>query len=115
MFGDHPPAWLRWANTSAARAATTIIAIIALALSGMLLLRLQRYVDCVAEQQNADARRTSAIAEATDHERRADAALVIGPTPGGPSGAELRRLDVEARQHTDRVRADNPPPPAREC
>lgn len=115
VFGDHPPAWLRWANTSGARATTTIIAIIALVMSGLLLLRLQHYVDCVADQQNADAKRTAAIAAATDRERRADAALVLGPTPGGPSGADLRRLDVEAREHTDSVRAANPPPPPREC
>jgi len=92
-----------------------MIAIVALVLSGLLLLRLQRYVDCVAEQQNADARRTAAIASATDAERRADAALVRGPEPGGPSGAELRRLDVAARESTDRVRAANPPPPPQDC
>lgn len=115
MFGDHPPRWLRWANTSGARATTTVIAIVALLMSGMLLLRLQRYVDCVADQQNADAVRTAAISAATDLERRADAALVRGPLAGGPDKEELRRLDVEAREHTDRVRAANPPPPPRQC
>lgn len=115
MFGDNPPKWLRWANTSGARATTTVVAIFALGLSVLFGVRLQLYVNCVGEQQNADARRTTAIAEATDAERRADAALVLGPTPGGPTGAELRRLDVEAREHTDRVRADNPPPAERQC
>lgn len=115
MFGDTPPRWLRWANTSGARATTTIIAIFALTLSVMFGVRLQLYVNCVGDQQNADARRTAAIAAATDAERRADAALVAGPVPGGPSAAELRRLDVEARSYTDKVRAENPPPPERAC
>lgn len=115
VFGDSPPRWLRWANTSGARATTTVIAIVALLLSGWLLLRLQSYVDCVAEQQHADAKRTTAIAEATDRERAADRALIAGPVPGGPDAATLRAEAIDARQATDRVRADNPPPPLNRC
>jgi len=115
VFGDNPPRYLRWANTSGARATTTIVAMIALFVSGFLFFRLQQYVDCIAEQQRADAKRTAAISVATDAERRADAALVAGPQPGGPSGPELRRQDVEARQHTDAVRAANPPPNLKPC
>lgn len=109
VFGDNPPRWLRWANTSGARATTTVIAMLALLVSGYLFFRLNELVTCIAAQQRADAQRTAVIAEATDAERRADAALVAGPQAGGPSGAELRRLDVAARQHTDAIRAANPP------
>lgn len=115
VFGDNPPRWLRWANTSGARATTTVIAMLALFVSGYLFYRLNELVTCIADQQAADQRRTSIIAEATDAERRADAALVAGPMPGGPDGRELRRLDVEARRHTDTVRAANPPLPAAHC
>ena len=115
MFGDNPPKWLRWANTSGARATTTVIAIVALLVSGYLFYRLNELVTCIAERQRADAARTAVIAEATDAERRADAALVAGPQPGGPSGAELRRRDVEARRHTDEVRAANPPTSVNPC
>jgi hypothetical protein len=115
VFGDNPPRALRWANTAGARATTTIVALIALLVSGLLLYQFKSYVGCVAEQGNDDARRTAAIATATDAERRADAALVAGPVPGGPSGSELRRADIDARAHTDAVRAANPPPPPREC
>lgn len=109
VFGENPPRWLRWANTSGARATTTVIAMIALLVSGYLFFRLNELVTCIAAQQRDDARRTTVIAEATDIERRADAALVAGPQPGGPDGHELRRLDVEARRNTDAVRAANPP------
>lgn len=109
MFGENPPRWLRWANTSGARATTTFVAIIALLTSGIFYYQLQTFVGCLSDQQRADAVRTAVIADATDDERRADAALVAGPQPGGPSGRELRRLDVEARQRTDAIRAANPP------
>jgi len=115
VFGDNPPRWLRWANTSGARATTTVIAMIALLVSGYLFFRLNELVTCIAAQQRADAMRTSLIAAATDAERRADAALVAGPQPGGPDGRELRRLDVAAREHTDAVRAANPPPQVDPC
>lgn len=115
MFGDEPPRWLRWANTSGARATTTIVAFVALILSGLLGLRQQGYINCVADQQARDAERTRAIAAATDIERSADAALVAGPTPGGPTAQQLRAADVAARQFTDRVREQNPPPAQHRC
>jgi len=112
---EDPPKWLAWAGTPTARAATTAIALLALIVSGVLGARLIAFTQCVAEQQAADAKRTAVIAAATDAERRADAALVAGPRPGGPDGATLRRLDVEARRHTDEVRAANPPLPLDPC
>jgi hypothetical protein len=115
MFGDNPPRWLSWANTSGARATTTIVAVVALILSGLLGVRQQSYINCVAEQQQADAERTRAIASATDAERAADAALVAGAQPGGPTLVELRAADVAARQVTDRVREQNPPPRLKRC
>jgi hypothetical protein len=115
MMSPTPPRSLRWFDTDSAKAVTTLLAIVALIVSGWLFFRLQRYVDCVAEQQAADSRRTAAIARATDAERSADAALVAGQQPGGPSPAELRQLDIIARTNTDKVRAANPPPSLREC
>lgn len=114
MFGDNPPRWLAWANTSGARASTTIVAFIALILSALLGLRQQSYITCVAEQQALDAERTRAIAAATDIERQADAALVAGPSPG-VTVEQLRAADVAARAFTDRVREQNPPPPMHRC
>jgi hypothetical protein len=91
------------------RAATTAISLFALLVSAVLYWQLQSFTQCLADQQRADAARTSIIAKATDAERRADAALVAGPQPGGPDGAALRRQDVAAREYTDAVRAANPP------
>lgn len=115
MFGDNPPHWLRWANTSGARAVTTIIAFVALVLSGFLAVRQQSYINCVAEQQARDAERTRAIAAATDVERQADAELLAGPRPGGPSADQLRAAAVAARAITDRVRHQNPAPAMHRC
>lgn len=112
---EEPPRWLAWAGTPTMRAITTVVALIAFAVAGVSGYRLQSLGDCLAEQQRADARRTAVIAAATDAERRADAALVAGPQPGGPDGRELRQADVAARQHTDAVRAANPPLPLNPC
>lgn len=115
MFGDHPPAWLRWANTAAARSITTITAIVALLLSIVVMSRLQAYVGCVADQQAMNDERTRALAAATDAERVADTALIAGPQPGGPDIAALRAASLAARNVTDQVRRQNPPPPVRRC
>lgn len=115
MFGDNPPRALRWANTAAARSITTITAIIALLLSFVVLYRLQGYISCVANQQASSDARTRAISAATDAERAADTALVAGPREGGPSAAELRQASIAARNVTDLVRRQNPPPPMRRC
>jgi len=115
MFGENPPAWLRWANTSGARATTTLIAIVALMTSVVLLARLQGYINCVADSQRQDSQRTAAIAVATDAERAADNALIEGPLPGGPDAQQLRANSYAARQVTDRVRAQNPPPALNPC
>jgi hypothetical protein len=115
MFGDNPPRGLKWANTAAARSITTIIAIIALVLSFIVLYRLQNYISCVADQQSLSDARTRAISAATDAERAADSALVAGERPGGPTVEQLRHASVAARNVTDLVRRQNPPPPMRRC
>ena len=115
MFGDNPPRWLRWANTSAARSITTITAIVALLLSFIVLYRLQGYISCVADQQALSDSRARALAAATDAERVADTAVIRGPQPGGPSAEQLRAASVAARNVTDLVRRQNPPPPMRRC
>lgn len=112
---EDPPRWLAWAGTPTMRAATTFISLVALLVSAVLFYQLQSFTQCLADQQRADARRTTVIAQATDAERRADAALVAGPQPGGPDGQTLRRQDVAARQYTDAVRAANPPLPLDPC
>lgn len=112
---ENPPRWLAWAGTPTMRAATTLVAMFALLVSAILFYELQSFTQCVADQQRADAARTAVIAKATDAERRADAALVAGPQPGGPDGTTLRRQDVAARQYTDAVRAANPPLPLDPC
>ena len=112
---EDPPVWLKWAGTPTAKAATTLIALVSLLVSAVLYWQLQQFTQCVADQQRADAARTSVIAKATDAERRADAALVAGPQPGGPDGPALRRQDVAAREYTDAVRAANPPLPLDPC
>ncbi len=115
MFGDNPPRGLRWANTAVARAITTMVAIVALTMSIVLLGRLQDYTKCIADQQAISDERSRAIAAATDIERAADTALIAGATPGGPTAEELAQASVAARAVTDRVRAQNPPPPLRRC
>jgi hypothetical protein len=112
---EDPPRWLAWAGTPTMRAITTLLALVAFIAVGWLGMQQQSFIRCLADQQRADAARTVIISDATDAERRADAALVNGPQPGGPSGLELRRADVEARRHTDDVRAAHPAPPASTC
>lgn len=114
-MGENPPRWLAWANTSTARAVTTIIATIALVLAALLGLRQQDYIACVADQQALSDARTRILAAATDNERAADTALIAGPVPGGPTGPELRSASVAARAVTDLVRKQNPPAPLRRC
>lgn len=113
MFGENPPAGLRWANTTAARSVTTIMAVIALALSAFLLYRLDDYVDCIADQQSRSDERSRALAAATDVERAADTAALAGV--GKPDAERLRQAAVAARAVTDQVRRQNPPPPIRRC
>lgn len=111
---EDPPAGLRWAGTSLARAITTIVAVIALGTSVALGVRQQAYISCVAGQQELAAARTEAVSAAADIERRAESRLIAGdPDPGAK--AELRAQALAARAHTDRVRADNPPPEPRRC
>jgi hypothetical protein len=110
-----PPPGLGWADTYSARAGAVVLAVLSLILSVYVGYRYVRLVDCLTGTDIADQRRTVAIADATDRERRADLALVTGPVPGGPNAAALRAADIEARQQTDRVRAANPAPAAVPC
>lgn len=112
---EDPPHWLAPFGRPTMKAITTLVAFVALLVSGVLYWQQQALTQCLADQQRADAKRTSVIATATDAERRADAALVAGPVPGGPTGIELRRQDVAAREHTDAIRAANPPLPLDPC
>ena len=73
----------------------------------------QSYAQCVGAHQRADAARTSAIAKATDEERRAQRALLANTDPN--RNRELRAAILTAYDHTDAVRAANPPPSKQEC
>lgn len=114
MIGEHPPKWLAWANTSVARAVTTAIAIVGLVAAAVIGAQWQTYTTCVADQQALADERTRAIAVATDAERQADMRKLAGPQEG-PEAERLRAEAIAARAVTDRVRASNPPPPARDC
>jgi hypothetical protein len=114
VFGDNPPHWLTWANSSGARALTTMIAFIALVLSGVLAIRQQSYIACVADQQSMTDARTRAISSATDAERRAEADLLRG-TADRAEAERRRQAVIAARNVTDIVRERNPAPPVRAC
>jgi hypothetical protein len=107
------PAGLRWADTGAARSATTVVALLALAGAIVLGVRQQVYISCVADQQRADQVRTSAIARATDNERRAQRLLIENIKPENSAG--LRAAVLDAYGITDKARAANPPPEPGVC
>lgn len=100
-----PPRGLRWTDAPAGRAIVTVLALVTLVLTLYLGFRYQRLVDCLRDNAAADARRTAALAVATDAERIADRQLLIG----GADPIELRKASLEARRVTDEVRASNPP------
>lgn len=112
-MSETPPHWLRWTATATARGVTTIVAIIALVAAVLLGVRQQIYISCVGEQGRAAAVRTAAIAAATDRERVAQRLLIQNVDPN--NARELRAAVLDAYDATDRVRADNPPPPAGGC
>jgi hypothetical protein len=76
-------------------------------------IRQQVYTQCVGRHQRADAERTSAIAKATDAERRAQRALIANTDP--THNRVLREAILAAYDHTDAVRAANPPPNQEAC
>lgn len=89
------------------------LAVISMVVSGYVGYRYVRLVDCLAAQALADQRRTAAIALATDQERRADLDLLRGA--GTPEVVRLRAAAIAAREHTDLVRRENPPPVVTSC
>jgi hypothetical protein len=102
-----PPRGLRWLDAPLGRVIALGLAVVSIAVSlyvGSLYVGL---IDCLREQAGADALRTSAIAEATDRERRADLALL--------AGTGSRQQSIDARQFTDQVRAENPAPSTVPC
>lgn len=116
------PRGFRWADRPSGRALMNIFAIVSLLLSLYVGYRYVGLIDCLRDRAVADGVRTKEIADATDVERRADLALLTGvpdnvkdPAERRAVGEALRRATVEARQHTDRVRAQNPAPPATEA
>lgn len=100
------PRGFRWADAPLGRAAVVVLSVIALSLSIFVGYRYVGLIDCLRARDAADAKRTEAIAVATDVERAADRALLTG----GPNPSALRRAALDARAHTDTVRAANPPP-----
>lgn len=109
------PRGFRWADQPIGRAIVTVLAILSLVLSLVVGYQYVGLINCLQARAVADGERTKRIADATDVERRADLALLMGVKPGGPSRAELLAAAVQARQHTDAVRAQNPAPTAHEA
>lgn len=89
------------------------LAVVSFGVSGYVGYRYVGLVDCLAGQALADQKRTAAIAEATDAERRADLDLLRGA--GTPDVVQLRVAAIAAREHTDQVRAEHPPPAVKSC
>lgn len=112
---ERAPRGMRWTENEFTRSLTTILAVVAMVVAIYVGYRQQAYITCVADQQRADAVRTSAIARATDGERVADRRLLDGPVPGGRTVEQLRQDSIAARAATDAVRAENPPPPPGNC
>lgn len=100
------PRGFRWIDTPAARAVLAVLIVVSLGLSIYASARYVGLVNCLQAHAAADAKRTKAIADATDVERRADSALLAGR--GDP--VALRAASLAARAQTDRVRAANPAP-----
>lgn len=105
-----PPRGLRWTDAPLGRLLAFVLAVTSLVMSFMIGSRYVALIDCLQDRDVADQRRSAAIAGATDAERSADLALIVGP----PS-AELRAAAVAARKRTDAVRAAYPPLPAVPC
>jgi hypothetical protein len=113
------PRGFRWADQPIGRAIVTAFAILSLSLSLYVGYQYVDLIDCLKGRAVADGVRTKAIADATDGERAADLALLMGvpssitdPDERRAAGEALRRATIEARQHTDEVRRQNPAPPA---
>lgn len=110
------PRGFRWADAPIGRAIVTVFAILSLSLSLYVGYRYVGLINCLRDRAVADGVRTKAISDATDLERRADLALLSAPGhPESRPRAELLAEAINARQHTDRVRAANPAPAAAEA
>ncbi len=121
-YTEPAPRGFRWADRPIGRVIMNMLAVVSLLLSLYVGYRYVGLIDCLRDRAVADGVRTKRIADATDIERRADLALLSGvpasvedPAARRAAGEELRRATVEARQHTDRVRAANPAPAATEA
>lgn len=110
-LAERPPKALAWLDAPATKASTTLLALVAILAAIFLGFEQQQYVSCIADQQRADQRRTSAIAAATDRERAAQRQLISA----AGNGDGLRDAVLRAYDSTDQVRAENPPPPAGSC
>lgn len=112
---DPPPRGLGWTIAPIGRLLSFALAVVALVVSMYVGYRYIGLVDCLSDRDLADQRRTSAIARATDAERRADLDLIRGGALAPPERERLRALAVSARENTDRVRAEYPAPAVESC
>lgn len=113
-MSPYPPRGLRWTDTGVVRTTANIVAFVALLTAVFAGIRQQVYVNCVADQQRAQAMRTSAIATATDAERRAQRALITAV--GDERQVEaMRAAALAAYDATDAVRKAHPAPPPKHC
>jgi len=104
---NSPPHGFRWIVGTAGRILGQVLALASLAMSLYFGYRYVGLTTCLQESALADQRRTSVIAAATDVERAADLHLLrVG-------GASAREAAIEAREATDRARAQYPAPDPR--
>lgn len=103
----HPPRGLRWVEKWPTRAGVIFLAVISLILSIYVAYQYAALVDCLRFNDEADQRRTAAIAIATTVERQRQAALISAPNK--ELAAIARAGVIAAYAETDRVRAANPP------
>lgn len=114
---DPPPRGFGWTVAPFGRLLSFALAVVALFVSMYVGYRYIGLVDCLSDRDLADQRRTSAIAAATDAERRIDLALLrVSARAGTLAERErLRAQAVAARENTDRVRREYPAPVVKSC
>lgn len=106
---ETPPRGLEWTIAPFGRVLALSLALVSLGLSIFFGFKQNQLIDCLAAQDLADQRRTSAIASATDAERVADLENLLKAT------AETKQDLIAARRYSDRVRAANPAPDVEPC
>lgn len=102
-----PPRGLGWLNSPWTRLAAFLLVLVSIGLTLYVGYRYVALADCLRTNDDADSKRTSVIATATDAERKAQRVLIAARTP--TEAAAARSDALAAYDATDRARAANPP------